>query len=71
MPPPGAAPQEFDRDRADDWCVEAGDTLERISFKYYKARQKWRHILADPRNAGIDARRLRPGDKIVIPALTE
>ncbi len=53
------------------YVVEPGDTLERISFKHYGLRHKWQHILRDPRNAGVDARRLRPDDKIVIPALTE
>jgi len=51
--------------------VEPGDTLEKISRRHYGVPHKWPHITKDPRNAGIDARRLRPGDKIVVPALTE
>lgn len=51
--------------------VKAGDTLEEIARKYYGVCHKWRHITNDPRNAGVNANRLRPGDKIVIPALTE
>ena len=51
--------------------VEAGDTLEEIARRHYGVRHKWPRITSDPRNAGIDARRLRPGDKIVVPALTE
>ncbi|MHC4248749.1 MAG: LysM peptidoglycan-binding domain-containing protein [Planctomycetota bacterium] len=51
--------------------VEHGDTLEGISFKHYGVRHKWQHILRDSRNAGVNAKRLRPGDKIVVPALTE
>jgi nucleoid-associated protein YgaU len=51
--------------------IKAGDTLQEIAKKYYGKHHKWRHITSDPRNAGIDATRLRPNDKIVVPALTE
>jgi nucleoid-associated protein YgaU len=57
--------------RETQYVVEPGDTLEHISKRHYDVRHKWQHILKDPRNAGVDARRLRPGDKIIIPALTE
>lgn len=50
--------------------VQPGEVLEDISLKYYGTRQKWRHILrANPSIA--DAKALRPGQEIIIPALTE
>ena len=51
--------------------VAPGDTLEGVSRKHYGVRHKWSHILGDARNAGLNAKRLRPGDRIVVPALTE
>lgn len=49
--------------------IEFGDTLESISRRYYGVRHQWDHILA--KNPALDAGRLKPGEEIVIPALTE
>jgi len=49
--------------------VQPGEILESISFKYYGRRQKWRHIVRA--NPGLDPKSLRPGMRIVVPALTE
>ena len=49
--------------------IQAGDTLERISLKYYGTRHRWRPIVEA--NPGLDPRRMRPGRKILIPRLAQ
>ena len=49
--------------------VQAGDTLERISLKYYGTRRRWQRIVEA--NPGLDPRRMRPGRKILIPRFVE
>jgi nucleoid-associated protein YgaU len=49
--------------------IQPGEVLEEISYKYYGKRQKWRHIV--DANPGLNPRTIRPGMRIVIPALTE
>lgn len=49
--------------------VAPKEILEEISLRYYKTRHKWRHILKA--NPGLDPKKLMPGQRIVVPALTE
>jgi nucleoid-associated protein YgaU len=49
--------------------VQPGEMLESISYAYYGKRQKWSHIVRA--NPGLDPGTIRPGMRIVIPALTE
>ena len=51
--------------------IRPGETLEGISKRYYNRRQKWRHILRANLGRIGSPKRLRPGIRIVIPALTE
>ncbi|MHC4502360.1 MAG: LysM peptidoglycan-binding domain-containing protein, partial [Planctomycetota bacterium] len=51
--------------------IRPGETLEGISKKYYDRRQKWRHILRVNPGRIRSPKRLKPGIRIVIPALTE
>jgi nucleoid-associated protein YgaU len=51
--------------------IRPGETLEGISKKYYDRRQKWRHILRANLGRIRSPKRLKPGIRIVIPALTE
>ena len=46
--------------------VQRGDTLEAISLKYYGTRQRWHEIVNA--NKGLDAKKLRVGMKLTIPA---
>ena len=51
--------------------IRPGETLEGISKKYYDRRQKWRHIFRANLGRIRSPKRLKPGIRIVIPALTE
>ncbi len=49
--------------------VQPGETLQDIARTYYGYMHKWPHIVRA--NLDLDPRKIRPGDKIVVPALTE
>jgi nucleoid-associated protein YgaU len=49
--------------------VQPGEVLEDIALKFYGFKHKWPHIVKA--NPDLDPRKMRPGDKIVVPALTE
>lgn len=46
--------------------VQSGDSLEKLSVKYYGTRTKWQ--LIQDANKAVDPRRLRVGTKLTIPA---
>jgi nucleoid-associated protein YgaU len=47
--------------------VRQGETLSKISHKYYGSANKWQMILDANRNVIKDVNKLRPGIKIIIP----
>ncbi len=49
--------------------VEAGETLDRISLKYYGTRHKWNEILDANKSVLSDPRKLHAGMKLTIPPL--
>jgi len=49
--------------------VQAGETLDRISLKYYGTRHKWSEILEANKTVLSDPRKLHAGMKLTIPAL--
>ena len=48
-----------------EYVVEAGDRLDLISMKFYGTHRRHQDILSA--NPGLDAKRLKPGLKLVIP----
>jgi len=58
-------------DHSKERIVQVNDTLSRIAFDEYGDASKWRFIAEDPANAALlaDPRRLRPGMRLMIPAL--
>lgn len=49
--------------------VQAGETLDKISLKYYGTRHKWNEILEANKSVLSDPRKLYPGMKLTVPAL--
>ena len=49
--------------------VEPGDRLDKISMKFYETHHRHKAILEA--NPGLDPKRMRPGQKIVIPHLLD
>jgi nucleoid-associated protein YgaU len=49
--------------------VQRGETLDKISLKYYGTRHKWQVILDSNKSVVSDPKQLRPGMKLIIPAL--
>jgi nucleoid-associated protein YgaU len=47
--------------------VRNGETLSKISRKYYGSANKWKKILDANRNVISDANKLEPGTKLIIP----
>jgi len=58
-------------DHSKQRIVQLKDTLSRIAFDEYGDSSKWRFIADDPDNAETAAnpRRLRPGTRLLVPAL--
>ena len=58
-------------DHSKQRTVQAGDTLSRIAYDEYGDSSKWRFIAEEPANASVIAnpRRLRPGTRLLVPAL--
>jgi hypothetical protein len=58
-------------DHSKNHIVQRKDILSRIAFDQYGDSSKWRFIAEDPANAETAAnpRRLRPGTRLLIPAL--
>jgi nucleoid-associated protein YgaU len=51
------------------YTVKKGDTLQKISEKYYGTTKKWQKIMqANRKTLKDDPKKLRPGMKLVIPA---
>jgi len=55
--------------RHESYAVSAGDTLRGIAVKLYHDAKRWRDIAVA--NPGLDLRRLRPGQVIQLPELSE
>jgi nucleoid-associated protein YgaU len=47
--------------------VRTGDTLSRISYRYYGTANKWQKIFERNRNTISDANKLAIGIKLIIP----
>jgi nucleoid-associated protein YgaU len=48
-----------------EYVVEEGDRLDKISMKFFGTHRRYKDILAA--NPGLDPRRMKPGQKLIIP----
>lgn len=52
-----------------EYVVEPGDRLDKISMKFYETHHRHGEILKA--NPGLDPRRMKPGQKLIIPNIRE
>ncbi len=66
-PAPAPAPKEsYAKPKAPKtYVVQKGDTLQKISMKFYNTNNKWKKI--QQANKGIDPDKLKVGTKLTIP----
>ena len=60
-----------EREEPIEYVVQKGDTLQKISFKFYGTHHKWKKIY-DVNKSGLkDPAKLYPGQKLKIPILSD